>query len=139
MLGNQVAAFRNDLICILHDLQFFEAVVLVQPHALANNFEKVDDAERPIALMRAKRAMIGMIHGRQRVDAGSTCSLKLLELELTPIHWKHGEIHALEADGRLIEIEQRHPWDRLQDVGGCFHDSSDARVLVEGNAQLDPL
>ena len=29
MLGNQIAAFRNDQIRILHDLQLFEAVMSI--------------------------------------------------------------------------------------------------------------
>src|ERR1700687_567367 len=53
MLCDQVAAFGDDLVGILHDLELLVAVFPVQPHALADHFENVDDPERPVALMGA--------------------------------------------------------------------------------------
>ena len=41
----------------------------MQPHAFANHFEHIDDAERPVALVRVQFAMIGMIEtDNQRID-----------------------------------------------------------------------
>jgi hypothetical protein len=50
---DQIAAFRDDLVGILHDLELLVAVLPMQSHALADHFEDVDDAERPVALVRA--------------------------------------------------------------------------------------
>jgi len=43
----------DDLIGILHQLELLVAVVAVQAYAGADNFEHVDDAERPVAFVRA--------------------------------------------------------------------------------------
>src|SRR5882724_2080789 len=51
MPRDQIAAFGDDLVGILHDLELLVAVLPVQSHALADHFEDVDDAERPIALV----------------------------------------------------------------------------------------
>ena len=64
----QVSAFRDDLVGILRDLELLVAVVLMQPHALADDFEDIDDTEWPVALVRAKLAMIRMINRNQRID-----------------------------------------------------------------------
>src|SRR5476651_693484 len=40
---DQVAAFGDDLIGILHDLELLVAIVPMQPHALADHFENIDD------------------------------------------------------------------------------------------------
>ena len=42
---------------------------MMQPHAGPDDFQKIYDAERPIALVRAQFAMIGMIDRDQCVDA----------------------------------------------------------------------
>jgi hypothetical protein len=43
MLRDEVVAFSGDLFGILHQLELFVAVVVVQPHALADDFENIDD------------------------------------------------------------------------------------------------
>ena len=53
---DQVAAFGDDLIGVLHDLELLVAIMPMQPHALADHFEDVDDAERPVALVGAQIA-----------------------------------------------------------------------------------
>ena len=58
MLCDQVAAISDNLVGILHDLQLLVAIVPMQPHAFADDFEDIDDPERPISLMRAQLAMI---------------------------------------------------------------------------------
>ena len=95
VLRDKVAAFGDDLIGILHDLELFEAVVLVQSHTLAYDFEDVDDAERPVALVRAQLAMIGMIDRDESVDACVARGLKFIELQLALEGGKHAEIDAL--------------------------------------------
>jgi hypothetical protein len=54
MPRNEVVAFSGDLFGILHQLELFVAVVVVQPHALADDFENIDDPKWPIAFMRAQ-------------------------------------------------------------------------------------
>src|SRR5450755_1476487 len=75
MLCDQVAAFGDDLVGILHDLELLEAIRSVQPHALTDHFENVDDPERPVALVGAQLAMFGVIDGNQRIDASLACRL----------------------------------------------------------------
>jgi len=69
--------------------------VLVQPHALADDFQDVYDAEWPVAFVSAQLSMIGMIDGDQRVDARVGRCLKFVELELALEGGKHAEIDAL--------------------------------------------
>ena len=99
---DKVAAFGNDLIGILHNLELFKAVILVQPHTLADDFEDVDDTEWPVALVRAQLAMIGMIDRDECVDACVARGVKLVELQLALEDGKHTEINALQADRRLL-------------------------------------
>ena len=70
VFGEQVLTIGNDDVSVLHELQFFKSVVLVQAHALTENLQHVDDAEGPVALMRAKFTMVRVIHCDQRVDTG---------------------------------------------------------------------
>src|SRR5690348_13664411 len=58
---DEIAAIRDDRVGVLHQLQALVNVVLVQPHALADDLENVEDTERPFALMRAKLAMVRVI------------------------------------------------------------------------------
>src|SRR4029078_5244989 len=102
VLREKVAALGDDLIGILHDLELFEAVVLAQSHALADDFEDVDDAERPVALVRAQFAMIGMIDLDESGDARGTRGLKLIELQLALEVGKHAKIDTLQADRWLL-------------------------------------
>src|SRR6516162_3068544 len=44
MQRDQVGTFGNDLVGILQDLELLEAVVPLEPHARADEFEQVDDA-----------------------------------------------------------------------------------------------
>ena len=53
MLLDQILAFGDDLVGILHGLEFLVAVVAVQAHARADDFQHIDDAERPITFVRA--------------------------------------------------------------------------------------
>src|SRR5262245_63981841 len=102
MLRDKVAAFGDDLIGISQDLELFETVILVQPHALADDFKDVDDTERPVALVRAQLAMIGMIDRDEGVDARVARGMKLVELQLAFEGGKHAEVDALQADRRLL-------------------------------------
>ena len=53
MLLDQILAFGDNLVGILHQLELLVAVVAVQAHARADDFEHIDDAERPVAFVRA--------------------------------------------------------------------------------------
>ena len=61
VLFDQIPAIGQDGVGVLQHLQPFEMIVMVQPHAGADDFQKIHDAEWPIALVRAQFAMIGMI------------------------------------------------------------------------------
>jgi hypothetical protein len=89
MLCDQIRAVGDDLVGILHQLELLVAVLPVQPHALADDFKDVDDAKRPVALVRAQFAMVGMIDGDQRIDAGIRRGLKLAPLQLALEGGKH--------------------------------------------------
>src|SRR5262245_3118189 len=82
VLGNQVTAFRDDQVGILYYLELLETVLLIQPHALTYDVKDIDNAERPVALVRAEFAMIGMIDGDQRINTCITSSPKLVQLQL---------------------------------------------------------
>src|SRR5258708_4022336 len=67
VLRDQVAAFGNDLVGVLHHLEVLVAIFPLQSHALTDDFENVDDAERPVALVRAEFARLGMIDRTESV------------------------------------------------------------------------
>ena len=69
MLLDQVAAIGQDGVGVLQHLQPLELIVMMQPHAGADDFQKIHNAERPIALVRAQFAMIGMIDRDQPIKA----------------------------------------------------------------------
>jgi hypothetical protein len=96
-------------------------IVPVQSHAFADEFENVDDAERPVALVRAELAMLGMVDRHQRVNAGIARRLKFPELQLALIRRKDAEAETLQADRRLFQVNKLDTWDRLQDFDGGRH------------------
>src|SRR5258708_2595327 len=53
VLCDQVATVSDDLVGVLHDLELLVAIVPMQPHAFANHFKDIYDAEWPVALVRA--------------------------------------------------------------------------------------
>ena len=108
MLFDQRAAFRDDHVGVLHDLQLLEAVGLVQPHAVADNLQNIDDMERPVALVGAQFAVIGVIDRHQRVDAGVARRLEFRQLQLPLVGRQRAETDALQSDSRYLEIDQFH-------------------------------
>ena len=106
MLRDQVAAFGNDLVGILHELELLVTIVPVQPHAFADDFKKVDNAKRPVTLMCAQLAMIGMIDCNQRVNARVARRFKLIELKLAFERGKYAQIDALQSDRWLPQIDE---------------------------------
>src|SRR5947209_18691198 len=60
IVGDEIAAVGHDGVGVLHDLEPLVMVGLGDAHALADDLQHVDDAERPVALVRAQLAMIGM-------------------------------------------------------------------------------
>src|SRR5258708_40067518 len=105
MLCDQIAAFRDDLVGILHELELFVAILPLQSHALADHFEDVYDTERPVAFVRAQLAMIGMIDRNQGIDAGVARRLELVKLQLALERGQYADIDALQADRRLLEVD----------------------------------
>jgi len=134
MLSNQVLAFGNNEVRILHELQLFEAVVLLKSHALTDQLQEIDDAKRPVAFVRTEFAMVGVVDRDQGVDAGATCRLELVALELAFITWEDAEVDALQADRRLLQVDELHAGNGMQDFGGRFHHTGHAWMLVQGDA-----
>ena len=54
---DHVAALGQDQIGILRDLELFVAIMLGEAHAGADEFQDIDDPERPIALVGAELAV----------------------------------------------------------------------------------
>jgi hypothetical protein len=70
----------DNLVGILHQLELFVAVARAQLHALADDFEHVDDTNRPVAFVRAEFAMIGMLDRDQCVNTCIQCRLTFVPL-----------------------------------------------------------
>ncbi len=85
MLGDQIAAFRNDEVRVLQDFQLLEAIVLREAHALPDDLQQVDDLERPVALVRAQRAMVGVVDRDQRIDISVPRRFQLPQLQLAAV------------------------------------------------------
>ena len=113
VLDDEIAAFGHDDLSILRDLQVLVMVLVTETHALADEFQDIHDAERPVALVRAEFALIGMIDRRQRIDAGITGGFELLELKLALVGGKHRQIEGLVADA--LTRERRVPVDGHRD------------------------
>ena len=80
-------------------------IVMMQPHTGADDFQKIDDAERPIALVRAQFAMIGMIDRDQRIDAGCFGRQKLLLLQGAAVLRQCAQVVSLQPDRRLPQVD----------------------------------
>src|SRR5262245_9462603 len=106
MLCDQVAAISDNLIGILHDLQLLVAIVPMQSHALADHFKDIEDAERPISLMRAQFAMIGMVNRNQGIDARVAGRFELTELQFSFESRENSYVDALQAYRQLLEVDQ---------------------------------
>ena len=128
VLCDQVATVGDDLVGILHDFDLLVAIVPMQPHAFADHFKDIYDAERPIALVRAQFAMIGMINRNQRINTRIARHLKFSQLQFALEFWKYTNIHALQTHCRLIQIDDFNTGDHLQDFSGGFHNAGYARM-----------
>ena len=106
MRSDQVAAVGHDRIGILHHLEMLVPIITMKPHALANDLQHVDNAEGPLALMRAQFTMIGVIDGSEGVDFSGTGGFKLLALKLALVGVLCREGAALESDRRLSQVNQ---------------------------------
>src|SRR5262249_19511598 len=110
----------------------------VQSHAQTNKLKDVNNTERAVALVCTQLAMIGMVNCDQGIDMGIARGLKLLELQLALIGWKHTKVYALQTNSGLPQVDQLNSRDRLQDFGGGLHDARHAWVFVQSNSQFDP-
>ena len=90
--------------------------------------------ERPVALMGAELAMVGMIDRDQRIDAGVPRRLELLQLELALVVRQGPQRIAHQPDGRQPEVHHldaghggEQPERRLDHAGN-------AGMAVQGDA-----
>ena len=137
MNRDQIAAVSHDLIGVLHDLEFLVPVVAMQPHAFTDHLENVDDAERPVPLMRAKVAMIGMVNRNQRIDTGIARRLELPQLQFALELGQHADIRRSAGPPPAASDRPARHRGSLQDFGGGFHDTGDAGMPVQRNAHVD--
>ena len=131
MCRHHVAALGQDQIGILGDLELFVAIMLGEPHAGADDFQDIEDLERPIALVCAELAVIRMIDRDQRIDPGRARRLKLGKLQLALVLGQHGEVDALQAHGRLVQVDEIDAGDCAQDVGCSLHHAGHTGMLVQ--------
>jgi len=68
VLRYEVGAVGQDGVDALLELEPLVVVLVPQPHAGADDLQHVDDDERPVALMGAELAMVGVVNRDQRVD-----------------------------------------------------------------------
>src|SRR5262245_13579397 len=102
---HQIRSVFNDGVDVLLDLQALVMVVLAEAHALADDLQDVHDLERPVALVRAQFAMIGVIHRDQRIDLGGACGLELLQLQLGLELRQARKVDALQTDAWHVELD----------------------------------
>src|SRR5262245_25271574 len=81
--------------------------------------------------------MVRVIDRNQRVDTCATCRLQLVALEFAFVGWEHAEADALEANRGLLQVNELHARNGLQELGCGFHDTGDAGMLVQGDPQCD--
>ena len=137
MLRDEILAVSRDRLDVLQQLQPLEMVVVVNPHAFADDLQHIHDAEWIITLVRAQLAVVGMIDRDQRVDTGAFGGIELVSLQLAPIGGKRAEIIAHQSDRRLVQIDQLHPRHGAQDVLGGFDHALDTGVPVQGDAHVN--
>jgi hypothetical protein len=94
----------------------------MQPHAGTDDFQKIHNAERPITLVGAQFAMIGMIDRDQRVDAGCFGRQKLLLLERATLLREDAQIVSLQPDRGLMQIDNFDTRHRAQNLFRRFDD-----------------
>ncbi len=132
-------AVCDDLVSVLHHLQFFVAVVSMQPHAFADHFKDVYDPEGPVSLMRAQFAVIGVINRYKRIHPCIARRFKFHAMQFAPELWQGTDIHTLQSHRWLMEIHQFDTGDHLQDFSGGFHHSVNAWVPVQRNSHVNPV
>ena len=137
VLFDQVATVSDDLVGVLHDLELLAAIVPMRPHAFANHFKDIYDAERPVALVRTQLAMIGMIYRDQCINACIARRLKFQKLQFALELWEYADINALQPHRRLVQIDKFDTGDHLQDFSGGFHDASHAGMFVQRDPHFD--
>ncbi len=67
--------------------------------------------------------MIGMIDRNQGIDARVACCLELVKLQLALERREHADTGALEADCRLLQVDELNAGNCPQDFSGGFHDA----------------
>ena len=88
--------------------------------------------------MRAEFAMIGMVDRDQRVDAGGFGGHKLLQLQLAAIGRQHPHIVALQADRRLMQIDQFDAGHRAEDILRRVDHAVNPGMAVQGQPASAP-
>src|SRR5215207_7289641 len=138
MLRDQVAAFEHDLVSILYNLELLVTILLMEPHTLADHFEHVNYMEWPVAFVSAQFAMIGMIDRNQCIDARVARRLEFVKLQLAFERGKHADIDALQADCRLLQVDEFNAGDCPQDFSSGFHDACYAGMSVQRDPHFNP-
>ena len=139
MLRDQVLAVGRDRVDVLQHLEALEVIVVVKPHAVADDLEQVHDPERVVALVRAQLAVVGVIDRDQRIDAGALGGIELVLLQFPSIRRQGAEIVAHHADRGLLEVDQLDARHGLEDVLGRLDHALEPGMAVQGDAHLDGL
>src|SRR5262249_16003581 len=95
--------------------------------------------ERPLALMRAELAMIGVIDRDQRVDAGFLRSLQLQALQLALVLRQRYHAGALQPNRGLVEVDDLDAGHRLQQLEHGFADAGDAGMAMQRDGHANPI
>ena len=82
--------------------------------------------------------MIGMIDRDQRIDTCIARRLQLPELQFALEFRQRADIHALQTDRRLVQVDELDAGNGLQDFGGSFDDAGHAGMLVQRDPHLNP-
>ena len=85
VLLRQIAEFLDDLVDVLQHLEPLERIGVIEPHAGTDELQDIHDAERIVALMRAKLAVVGVIDRDERIDPRGLGRIELAFLQLAPI------------------------------------------------------
>ena len=137
--GDQIAALAHDEIGILGDFELLVAVVAMEAHALADDLQNVDDAERLFAFVGAELAMIAVIDRDQRIDTRRARGVELGALQFALVGGQHAEIDALQPDGRLLEVDKLDAGHGVQKLEGGLDDAGNAGMPVQRDAHPDTL
>ena len=94
--------------------------------------------ERPVALMRAQFAVVGMIDRDQRVDAGRLRRFQFGQMQPAFVLRQRVEEVAHQPDRRLVEIDDLDARHHAQQLGAGLDHALDAGMLVQRDLASAP-